>query len=147
MELLTQTIGKNYTGACHCGSVKIAMTGPFFPFVICHCQDCLRIAGYTWAAAQLPHTQFTITSGADNVDWYASSDFAKRGFCKSCHAHMFFKQNGSDNISVSVGMFDGYEAMQTAGHIFRSALPECCHKSDNLPDIDDAFYAKVTAKS
>ena len=145
MDVIEQTKGKSYSGQCHCGAVQISMTGPLYPFVICHCSDCLRLAGYTWAAAKLRHEQLVITKGADNVDWYASSDFAKRGFCKSCHAQMFFRDNDSAYTSVSVGMFDDCQDMQTAGHIFRSSIPDCCHKIDNLPDIDTAFYDAAEA--
>ena len=137
MDIIEQTKGKSYSGHCHCGAVQITMTGPLYPFVVC---DCLRTAGYTWAAAKLRHEQLTITQGAENIDWYASSDIAKRGFCKTCHAQMFFKENGSAFSSVSVGMFDDAQDMQTAGHIFRDGMPDCCQKIDNLPDVDDAFY-------
>lgn len=141
MDFIEETRGKHYTGSCHCGAVKIAMKGPLRPFVVCHCTDCLRTAGYTWAAAQLPHDQLEITQGSENVDWYASSNFAKRGFCKTCHAQMFFKDNDSDFASVSVGMFDSFEGMKTTGHIFRNSMPDCCHKIDDLPDMDVEFYA------
>ncbi len=140
MEIVKETYGKSYTGSCHCGDVKIAMDGPFYPFVICHCSDCLSLAGYSWSAAKLHHSQLRFTQGADNVDWYASSDFAKRGFCKSCHAQMFFRLNDSELLSISVGMFDHYDGMQTKGHIYRSDMPACCHKIDDLPDIDNVFY-------
>ena len=140
MGIIKETIGKSYTGACHCGSVTIEMKGPLFPFVICHCIDCLRTAGYTWAAAKIADEQLLITKGAEHVDWYASSDVAKRGFCKTCHAQMFYKGDGTPVTSVSVGMFDSFDDMHVAGHIYRSALPECCRNDDSLPDIDTAFY-------
>lgn len=144
MDIIKETIGKSYTGSCHCGTVKLAMQGPLYPFVICHCTDCLRIAGFTWAAAKMTHEQLEITQGADNVDWYASSNFAKRGFCKTCHAQMFFSNDDSPLISVSVGMFDNTDEMQTAGHIYRNSMAACCYKADSLPDIDDRFYADET---
>ena len=36
MDFLPSTEGKQYTGACHCGAVKIEMQGPLYPlwFVI-----------------------------------------------------------------------------------------------------------------
>lgn len=141
MNFLDETRGKDYTGSCHCGAIKIAMKGPLRPFVICHCKDCLGTAGFSWAAAQLPHEQLEVKTGVENLDWYASSHFAKRGFCKTCHAQMFFKNNDSDFISVSVGMFDNFDGMRVSGHIFRKSMPDCCHKIDDLPDIDVDFYA------
>ena len=142
MKPVLETKDRSYTGSCHCGAVTIAMTGPFYPFVICHCRDCLRTAGFSWSAAKLDKDNLTFTSGADNVDWYASSDFAKRGFCKTCHAQMFFCLNDSEVMSVSVGMFDNYDAMQAAGHIFRGDLPDCMHNNGALPDIDSDFYSE-----
>ena len=142
MDIITQTIGKTYTGGCHCGAVTFTMDGPFYPFVICHCTDCLRIAGFTWAAAKLRDEQLHITKGASHIDWYKSSDIATRGFCKTCHAQMFFKNNDSPVSSVSVGMFDDYDGMQIAGHIFRNSLPNCCKETEALPDMDSEFDAK-----
>lgn len=143
MAILKDTIGKSYTGGCHCGAVKIAMEGPLYPFVICHCEDCLRTSGFTWAAAKLRDEQLTFTKGADQVDWYQSSESAKRGSCKICHANMFFKLNGSELISIAPGMFDNLDGMITKGHIYRSALPDICQRLDDHPDIDDEFNATI----
>lgn len=140
MPLIEETKDKIYTGSCHCGAVTLEMHGPLHPFVICHCDDCTNISGYTWAAAQMPYDNLKITTGADHVDWYASSENAKRGFCKTCHAHMFFHLNDADYASVSVGMFDHYDGLYTMGHIFRQSLADCCQNDDSLPDIDETFY-------
>ena len=142
LDFLPSTKGKHYTGACHCGAVKIEMAGPIYPFVVCHCRDCLRTSGFTWAAAKLTDAQLTFTSGEANVDWYHSSDFGKRGCCKTCHSHMFFKVKGSDLISVAPGIFDNFEGLETVGHIYRDSLPDACQALDEHPDIDGMFYAK-----
>ncbi|MGC6517222.1 MAG: GFA family protein [Candidatus Puniceispirillaceae bacterium] len=141
MKPIEATKGRQYTGRCHCGAVTIKMQGPFHPFVVCHCLDCLRTSGFTWAAAKCHDHQLTITSGAEQIDWYASSEGARRGCCKTCHAHMFFKVTGTDIISISPGMFDTLEGMYTQGHIYRDSMPKCCQSLDTLPDIDDAFNA------
>lgn len=141
MDILENTIGKSYTGGCHCGAVKIKMTGPLYPFVACHCSDCLRTSGTSWAAAKLGLDQLEFTSGEENIDWYKSSDNAARGCCKTCHANMFFRLDGSDLISIAPGMFDNYDGLEIKGHIYRKSLPDVCQNWEARPDIDDEFYS------
>lgn len=141
MEMIAETKDETYTGSCHCKTVKFRITGPLRPFVVCHCTDCLRTAGFSWAAAQFNTAQMTFLSGKDHIDWYASSSEAKRGFCKTCHAQMFFRANGGQVTSVSPGMLDHVNGLQTAGHIYRSSMPQCCRSTDDLPDIDQQFNA------
>ena len=140
MKPLPATNGQTYTGACHCKAVSFSITGPLYPIVACHCTDCLRTAGFTWAATKFVTTQLTILTGREVIDWYATSDIAKRGFCSTCHAQIFYRENDSQVTSVSPGMLDRLDGLETAGHIFRSSMPNCCQNIENLPDIDRKFY-------
>ena len=135
-DLIPQTTGQHYTGRCHCGSVAFACEGPLRPIVICHCLDCLRIAGMSWGATSAAHNLFRITKGEEMIDWYASSDFAKRGFCETCHAQMFYQLADSDRISIAPGMLDNHDGLYSKGHIFRESLPACCVHDNTLPDIE-----------
>ena len=141
MDTLELTKNMTYTGSCHCKDVTFQISGPLRPIIICHCTDCLRTAGFSWAAAQFASAQLTFLSGEDKIDWYASSQQAKRGFCKRCHAQLFFRANDSGVTSVSPGMLDDLTGLEAAGHIYRSSMPHCCQQVENLPDIDAQFQA------
>lgn len=134
-DFIDETAQTLFSGGCHCGAVRFEVQGPMRPIVVCHCTDCLGLAGYSWAATAVDDTRFTITNGADIVDWYASSDFAKRGFCKNCHAQMFYRLNGKSQTSISPGMFDHLDGLYTAGHIYRASLPKACQLSADAPDL------------
>lgn len=138
-NIIPETAGKTYTGGCHCGAINFKATGPMRPIVACHCTDCLRLAGYSWAATTAAHDKFEITKGSDNLDWYHSSDIAKRGFCKTCHAQLFYQLHNLDRISISPGMLDNLDGLYISGQIYRNSLPEDCHITSDTPNIDDKF--------
>lgn len=137
MEVIKATKDCHYTGHCHCGAVQFAFTGPVRPIVICHCDDCLRISGYSWAATAVPRSQFQFITGEDAVSWYRSSETAARGFCQTCHAHLFFHLDGRDAISVAPGMMDNWDGIYCSGHIYRDNMPTCCAALDELSDLDN----------
>ena len=134
-DFIEETAGTVFSGGCHCGAVRFEAHGPLRPIVVCHCTDCFGLSGYSWAATAVDDTRFALTKGADNIDWYASSDFARRGFCKSCHAQMFYRLNDKAQTSVSPGMLDHLDGLYTAGHIYRASLPKACHISSDAPDL------------
>jgi len=130
------TEDKTYHGACHCGAVCFSAQGPLRAAVACHCEDCLRLAGYSWAATQVAEAGFTLTSGEESIDWYQSSDIAKRGFCKKCHAHMFYVLLNSGRVSIAVGMMDARDELSLAGQIYRASLTDDLHLTADTPELD-----------
>lgn len=130
---------RRYTGHCHCGTITFELTGPVRPAIMCHCEDCFRISGYSWAAIAVDTDRFSFVSGKDRLSWYRSSEHVRRGFCPDCHAHMFYQRLNADMISVSLGMLDELTDITIAGQIFTSSLkPECVH-SPELPHLDAGF--------
>jgi len=139
MDSIKQTQGKQYAGGCHCGSIRFELTGPLRPIVICHCTDCLKLAGYSWGATNVDLSRFRFTQGEEHLDWYHSSDIAKRGFCKNCHAQLFYKRHDRQDISISPGMLDNLDGLYCAGHIYRHSLPSAIAHIDGLDDLEQGF--------
>jgi len=139
MDAIQQTAGKPYEGGCHCGAIRFVLTGPLRPIVICHCTDCLGLAGYSWAATNVDLSRFSLKQGEAHLDWYQSSDIAKRGFCKTCHSQLFYKRHDRDDISISPGMLDSLDGLYSAGHIYRHSLPSSIAHIDSLDDLDSGF--------
>ena len=139
MQAIEQTAGKQYDGGCHCGAIRFTLAGPLRPIVICHCTDCLGLAGYSWAATNVDLSRFSMTSGEAHLDWYDSSDIAKRGFCKKCHSQLFYKRHDREDISISPGMLDSLDGLYSAGHIYRHSLPSPIAHIDGLDDLDKGF--------
>lgn len=56
--------------------------------------------------------------GADAVTWFASSDFARRGFCGRCGSTLFYKPNSRDHVAILAGSFDTPTGLGIAGHVY-----------------------------
>ena len=73
-----------------------------------------------------------ITSG-DGLVWYRSSDSAERGFCGACGSNLFWKQDGSDTISITAGTLDLPTNIAMERHIFVADKSDYYSIDDDLP--------------
>ncbi|GAA3872674.1 GFA family protein [Celeribacter arenosi] len=89
--------------SCLCGAVTIAIKGPLERLSACHCTQCRKHSGHYWAATTMPLTQITYSGP---VTWFRSSPAAQRGFCATCGSTLFWKPDGQDHMSISLGLFD-----------------------------------------
>ena len=105
------------TGSCLCGEVAFELRGPLDDVVACHCNQCRKQTGNYWSSTHCADVDLKFTR-QDALKWYASSDFAKRGFCVECGSTLFWKQNNSAAISVCAGSIDGKTGLKLSGHIF-----------------------------
>ena len=63
-------------GSCNCGAVSFSVKAENRA-TACHCGQCRKQTGHFWASGRALHEDYTING---EVRWYASSDFARRGF-------------------------------------------------------------------
>ncbi len=84
------------------------------------------------AAFNVLDTDLTIT-GEENLQWYAASDDAKRGFCGTCGSMLIWKSNGSDNTSLMAGCMDSPTDLKLVGHIFTADKGDYYELDDGLP--------------
>ena len=102
------------TGGCLCGQVRFKVTGEMRPVVACHCEPCRRLSGNYVAATSAPLRDVSITG---DVRWFQSSDIARRGFCPTCGANLFWDGPG-ENLSIMAGAIDKPTGLSLIGHIF-----------------------------
>ena len=105
------------TGSCLCGAVAFEIHGPLSEVIACHCGQCRKQTGNYWSSTQCADADLKFTK-KEGLKWFASSDFAKRGFCKECGSTLFWKQNDEDKTSICLGSIDGASGLKLAGHIF-----------------------------
>jgi len=77
-------------GSCFCGAVRFEVGFPTAFCAHCHCSMCRRSHGaayVTWFGAA--KERFKITSGANELVHFASSDHGKRSFCGRCGSTLF----------------------------------------------------------
>lgn len=107
----------NHTGRCLCGAVAYEIDGPLGDSVACHCAMCRKTSGHYWSASQIPVAALRIVKD-EGLSWHRSSDTAKRGFCSTCGASMFWEMDGEGMVSVASGTLDAPTGTRTKRHIF-----------------------------
>lgn len=120
------------SGACLCGAVSFTVTGPVRSVIACHCRQCRKQSGHYFAATAAPDAAIAI-SGEDNVTWYRASETAQRGFCASCGSILFWKRNGSEQLSISAGSFDEPTGLRLERHIYCADKGDYYEIGDGLP--------------
>ena len=102
-------------GSCLCGAVEFSADPPLRSVVACHCTQCRKSSGHFWAATSVPLDHFHLIR-EDGLRWYQSSAFARRGFCETCGASLFWMKEGEGRISVAAGALDGPTGLTIESH-------------------------------
>jgi len=116
-------VTETHTGSCLCGTVYFTIHGAMRDVIACHCTQCRKQSGHFYAATDVSDNQLSIER-ADNLTWYRASEFASRGFCKTCGSALFWKRDSGDKTSILAGALDGPTGLTISRHIF------CAFKGD-----------------
>ena len=103
-------------GHCLCGDVSFEVTGEPQGVSVCHCGQCRRQSGHTWASAYVPRREIAIHG--DTLRWYRASPDAERGFCTRCGSFLFWRMDSEDTISFSLGSLEMPTGLSLEKHIF-----------------------------
>ena len=120
------------TGTCNCGAVGFEVHGTPKNATVCHCGQCRKQSGNTWASAAVKQAELRMTEDT-GLKWYAASDIAQRGFCGTCGAFLFWKHNDEDTISFSLGSLDAPTGLKMQKHIFVADKGDYYDIADDLP--------------
>lgn len=134
LGILARTMGENQktlTGRCLCGAVKYRVDGPLGKPHACHCGQCIRQSGHFAVSTEVQRANFSITEDR-GLEWYASSSFAKRGFCKECGSALLW-DGGDDKVNISIGSLDQPTGLRLASHIFVDEKADYYEIEDDLP--------------
>ena len=126
--MMTET----HSGSCLCGAVRFSTSGPLRDVIYCHCSQCRKQTGHYLAATNVALENLTI-AGAENIQWFAASPFARRGFCHTCGSVLFWQPNAGDSISIAAGAFDLPTGLIAAEHIFVADKGDYYQITDGLP--------------
>ena len=133
-----------HDGSCLCGAVRFHTSGHLRGVVYCHCSQCRKQTGLYYAATDVGDADLTV-EGAENLTWYAASDFAKRGFCKVCGSALFWKRNGADKVSIMAGAFEEPSGLVADSHIFVADKGDFYTIDDGLPQHARSSAAVIVA--
>lgn len=120
------------TGGCLCGSVRYRATPEHRDGYYCHCRMCQLAFGNTRAAfINLRKREVSWTAGSPT--YYASSKFARRGFCGHCGTPLSFEYLDSENMDLSVGSLDQPSLVRPVSHFAIETRVANWHADDGLP--------------
>ena len=99
--------GKVIKGQCLCGAVQVEAVIAFDGLTVCHCDMCRRWAGGPFVAVQSESVSFDVAG--DALATYTSSDWAERGFCKTCGIKSFYiPRSNQDGFAVTWRCLDDW---------------------------------------
>lgn len=122
-------------GSCHCGGVAFEVRSDVPDVTFCHCVDCRKTTGHFHAAVGIKRENFSLTK-EDTLQWYVSSDRARRGFCSNCGGNLFWERLDGPQIGVQAGMFDAPTGLIGGRHIFVAEKGDYYDICDDLPKVD-----------
>jgi len=109
------------TGRCLCGRVTLTADEVKPTFSACHCGMCLRWSGGSpFFAVSAKGIAF---GGEENIARYDSSEWAERGFCRTCGTSLFYFLRPTGSYHLSAGLFDDRSKMELALEIFIDRKP------------------------
>ncbi|MEM1313571.1 MAG: GFA family protein [Pseudomonadota bacterium] len=113
------------TGRCACGEVRWkALVSPAAG--ACHCGMCRRWTGGPFLGVAT--AAFEITQGAEALGVWKSSDWAERGFCKTCGSSLFYRLTvegpAQGETHVGAGGLDDAEGLDWTLEVFTDAQPD-----------------------
>ncbi|MGV6811499.1 MAG: GFA family protein [Brevirhabdus sp.] len=119
-------------GSCNCGGVQFEISGAPKGASVCHCGQCRKQSGHTWSSAYVPEGDLNLTSDT-TLNWFSASPTARRGFCSTCGAFLFWKAHDEETISFALGSIDGPTGIQLEKHIFTADKGDYYTIADGLP--------------
>ena len=102
---------------CLCGWIEIKIRDKLRHIINCHCSQCMKTHGNFAAYTACLEENITFIN-KKTLKWFKSSNIARRGFCSTCGASVFYKRIKSDNISISAGVFEYPTKLKTVSNIF-----------------------------
>jgi len=93
------------SGGCQCGAVRFHAAALSDNPHVCHCRMCQKAAG-NFFGARIGVLVSDLSWTRDEPSKFYSSEGIARGFCKNCGTPLFYHNEESERISVSIGAFD-----------------------------------------
>jgi hypothetical protein len=91
------------SGHCLCGAARFVATPAKMEMDACHCSMCRRWGGGPAMTVFCNDVQFEDERA---VGVYLSSEWAERGFCKTCGSNLFWRTHDRKMFTVSAQAFD-----------------------------------------
>ncbi|HWV41148.1 GFA family protein [Pseudorhodoplanes sp.] len=126
-------MAESKSGGCLCGAVRFTATPANDDVGACHCSICRR-----WSAGPFMvrdcGTSLKIED-ASKAGVYRSSEWAERGFCKTCGTTLYYRLIDKDMYFVSAEAFDDVKTLAFTSQVFIDEKPayyDFANKTHNM---------------
>lgn len=110
------------TGQCLCGAVRFSAVPSKAETGVCHCNMCRRWTAGPFFAVDCGDS--LVFQAQDTLDFYRSSDWGERGFCRNCGTPLIWRLHETKHASVSLTAFDEIDDMVFTAEIFIDEKPD-----------------------
>jgi len=136
-------IEQEHKGRCLCGAVRVVVTKSSHQVGVCHCKTCR-----TWAGGPL----FAVDCGTDvrfegedNISIFQSSEWAERGFCRTCGSHLFYRLKQNGQYMLPVGLLEDGGHWTFDHQVFIDEKPDFYAFANETKDMTGAeVFAKFS---
>ncbi len=115
------------TGGCLCGAVRFELAEAPTSYGACHCGMCRKLSGGIELGVEVQPGGVTWTAD-EGVQIYSSSDWAERGFCKTCGSSLFWRLTMPGPMQgltvMSAGALDSMDGMQFDNEVYIDHKPD-----------------------
>ncbi|WP_455217508.1 GFA family protein [Kaarinaea lacus] len=127
-----------YEGGCLCGKVRFEITGPISSIIYCHCSQCRKAQGSSFATNGIVKAEdFSIKSGEDSLTAYESTPGQKKYFCRHCGSPIMSRTElKPGQVRVRLGTIESDITERPVAHIFASSRASWDQITDDLPQYD-----------
>jgi hypothetical protein len=122
-------------GGCLCGAVRYRLGAKPLAMYYCHCSQCRRASGSSFATNLLVRTEaLELTAGESLLAAYESSPGKRRFFCSRCGSPLFSAAAATPQIrSLRAGTLDGDPGARPSVHIHAASKAPWTELTDGLP--------------
>lgn len=135
---------REVSGKCLCGKVKFRATATNPTLAACHCDMCRG-----WSSG--PYFEITCQDlsfeGADNITTFRSSEWAERGFCKTCGSNLYYHIIDADEYQMSAGLLDDTSDLSLSLQVFTDSKPSFYTLADKTKMMTGAEVFAAYAQS
>lgn len=114
---MTETVG-----SCLCKAVEISVTDITNEVGACHCSICRNWGGGAFMSIEADNG--VSIAGEENIAIYDSSEWAERGFCKSCGTHLFYRLKANQQYFFTAGIFPELPNQTFTHQVFIDEKPQ-----------------------
>ena len=134
------------TGKCLCGAIQVSAAKLSESVGTCHCETCRKWGGGPLFAVDCG-TEVSF-QGEDNIGVFDSSEWADRGFCKTCGTHLFYRLKQNQQYIMAAGLFGDDQSFVFDHQVFIDEKPayyDFANKTENMTGAE--LFAKFAPPS